>query len=178
AAPEVAAPVAIAAVEPAPTPIAEVEGARPAIVFAAPQEVVQPLPTRASRRALAAKAPGKPAVAPVAARVEPEQVAAKAPASGNFYLQLGAYPSAAVARDGWLRATRRFAGFGGHTPSGMAFKSAAGSFYRLSLGGFARADAVALCNAYRAKGGNCFVRQGAGDQVAAWVKSGRELAAR
>ena len=51
------------------------------------------------------------------------------------------------------------------------------SFYRLSVGGFARGDAVALCLGYRATGGSCFVRAGAGDQVAMWAK-GRELASR
>lgn len=199
---EAAAPVMVAATEPAPvavaaaeqasaeTPIAGESGARPAIVFAPRQEVVQPLPAGKRAKALAAKTIpakvaankpvvaviAKPVVAVVAAKADPTPV--KALATGNFYLQLGAYENAAVARDGWQRATRRFAGFGGHTPSGMAVKTAAGSFYRLSLGGFSRTDAVALCTAYRAAGGSCFVRQGAGDQVASWVKPGRELASR
>lgn len=171
------APVAVAAADPAPVPVAAEAGPRPAIVFAAPQEVVQPLPVKRAKPVLAAKAPEtkapqtKAVVAIVATKAD---VPAKAPAKGDYYLQLGAYENAAVARDGWRRATARFAGFAGQTPSGMAFKS----FYRLSLGGFSRADAVALCGAYRAKGGNCFVRQGAGDQVASWVKPGRELASR
>jgi len=166
------APVAVAASEPVPAPVAAEAGPRPAIVFAAPQEVVQPLPAKRAKPVLAAKAPEtKAVVAIVATKAD---VPSKTPAKGDYYLQLGAYENAAIARDGWRRATARFAGFAGQTPSGMAFKS----FYRLSLGGFSRADAVALCGAYRAKGGNCFVRQGAGDQVASWVKPGRELASR
>ncbi|MBX9880815.1 MAG: tetratricopeptide repeat protein [Sphingomonas sp.] len=176
-----AAPVTVAEVAPAAAPVVAQADARPAIVFAPRQEVVQPLPVGKRAKAVAAKGiatpvASKPVVAVVATKAEPAP--AKAPASGNFYLQLGAYENAAVARDGWLRATRRFAGFSGHTPSGMAVKTAGGSFYRLSLGGFARSEAVALCTAYRAKGGSCFVRLGAGDQLASWVKPGRELASR
>jgi hypothetical protein len=47
------------------------------------------------------------------------------------------------------------------------------SYYRLSVGGFARGDAERMCRSYRVKGGRCFVRQQAGDQVAAWVKGSK-----
>ena len=90
----------------------------------------------------------------------------------------GPKASAAVARDAWGRATRRDASFGEHTPSGMNFSTSAGTFYRLSVGGFARADAVSLCSGFRAKGGTCFVRPAAGDQVAAWLRPGGQLASR
>ena len=53
----------------------------------------------------------------------------------------------------------------------MPIKSGAGSLYRLSVGGFAREDATALCRSYKAKGGSCFVRASAGDQIASWVKN-------
>ncbi len=180
----VAAPVvqSVAVAEPvAETPA---EAPRPTIVFAEPREVVQPLPTPVVRvrPVVAAKRTPKPVeiAAPVAV-VSPEAVQVRAAvAKGNFYVQLGAYENAAVARDGWMRATRRYAGFVGQQPSGMAVKTAAGQFYRLSVGGFARADAVAMCQGYRAAGGVCFVRQGAGDQVASWVRPAavRQLASR
>ncbi|MBA3878121.1 MAG: sporulation protein [Sphingobium sp.] len=180
-------PVAVAAIEPAPKPPVEVadapvtEAPRPAIVFGPREEVVQPLPpvaakpVRVAAKPVAAKvAAAKPTVAkpaPVAPKVMAvaATVPVSAPAKGKFYLQLGAFESAAVAQDGWKRAVRRFPAFAGQTPSGMNFKTGAGNFYRLSVGGFSRADAVAMCQSYRSHGGNCFVREAAGDQNASWT---------
>jgi hypothetical protein len=51
------------------------------------------------------------------------------------------------------------------------------TLYRLSVGGFARNDAAALCRTVRAKGGQCFVRAHAGDAIASWGR-GPQLAAR
>lgn len=186
------APVAVAAApvvqEPAPAPAAVgvVETApRPGIVFGERREVVQPLPAPAmakvqpvavaAKRApvVAAAAPAKPR--PVIAIAASVPVAPRA--KGNFYLQLGAFENAAVAQDGWKRAVRRFAAFAGHQPAGMDYKSDAGSFYRLSVGGFGRADAVAMCQAYRARGGSCFVREGAGDSAAQWLQPKAKVAA-
>ncbi|OYY90651.1 MAG: hypothetical protein B7Y45_06815 [Sphingomonas sp. 28-66-16] len=172
-----AAPVALAAttdVAALDTPATPVQ---PSITFADRREVVQALPTRDS-------APGraKPAVKLAVAKPEASPPAGKAPASGlakgNFYVQLGAYENAGVARDGWMRATQRFADFADQTPSGMTIKTGGTSFYRLSVGGFARADAVSLCLRYRAAGGRCFVRASAGDEVASWKPVARQLASR
>jgi len=160
-----------------PTPPAAVAtasvGTANGIVFGERREVVQTLPPlmadAAPVRTISAKGAFKTRVAaflPVAA------TAPRAPSKGNFYVQIGAYESAGVARDAWARATRRYAAFAGHTPAGMAFKGKTGSFYRLAVGGFARPDADALCRTYRTRGGTCFVRTAAGDQVAAWVKPG------
>ena len=100
-------------------------------------------------------------------------------ARGNWYVQIGAFGNAGVARDAWGRATRRYASFRGRVPTGMKFANKAGAFYRLSVGGFARGDADATCRRYRAAGGVCFVRAGAGDQVASWVrKTGVQFASR
>jgi cell division septation protein DedD len=111
-----------------------------------------------------------------------KQVAARpAPlplASGDYYVQLGAFENAAVARDGWARAMRRFPAFADRTPQGAVFSQAGTSYYRLSVGGFAKADARRLCDAYKAHGGSCFIRTDAGDQVAQWVRKGTELASR
>lgn len=166
-----AAPVATAIAAPAAPSVDVAQaavlapGLAPQVVFAARQEVVQPLPaadvpTRPARM-IAAKGAYK---APVAVAV------AAAPAKGNWFVQLGAYDNAGVAKDAWRRATRRYAALSSHTPAGMTFKASAGAFYRLSVGGFARGDAMALCHAIRVKGGSCFVRVGAGDQIAQWVK--------
>jgi cell division protein FtsN len=89
---------------------------------------------------------------------------------GNFYVQLGAYDSAGVARDAWGRASRAYSGFAGHAPTGMPVTVNGKNFYRLSVGGFDRAGAAQLCANYRAKGGTCFVRENAGDQAVSWKK--------
>ncbi|WP_353204427.1 tetratricopeptide repeat protein [Sphingomonas sp.] len=167
-----AAPVEVAAVS--ESEAAPVGPSIAGVVFAERKEVVQAVPVlvayaRVTRKAVVARV----AVAKATPVAAPPRVAAK----GNFYVQLGAYDNAGVAHDAWGRATRRNVAFAGHTPQGMSITAAGRSFYRLSVGGFARPDAVALCRTYRVKGGNCFVRAGAGDQVAMWAR-GRELASR
>ncbi len=160
--PQIAMP-AVAAATPVAAPMAD---AKPSIVFAARQEVVQPLPAGSMAAAKAAK--------PATAR----EVSSQGFAKGNYFVQLGAYENAAVAHDGWLRATRRFPVLGRQSPQGMPIKANGVSFYRLSVGGFAKAEASALCSAFRHAGGVCFVREGQGDQIAQWLSAKRQLAMR
>lgn len=167
-------PVAVAAVEPIPSPPVELAAAtpdpvpviEPGFVKAAadqgPARAVRVIraPSGAMRVALA-----KPAVAAKA-------LAKWTPAAGDWYVQLGAYENAGVARDAWGRATKRFAAFADQSPRGMTFASRGGSVYRLSVGGFTREAAAGACRTYRAKGGACFIRKEAGDRTAAWVRRG------
>jgi Flp pilus assembly protein TadD len=173
-----AAPVALAVADPAPEPAAEIapaaesaHAAEPvrtaAVVFAPRHEIVQPLPVETGR--------------PARASIIQQAAVATAPkplASGNYYVQLGAFDNAAVARDGWARATRRLPLLADRTPQGMSYNQGGAVYYRLSVGGFAKADARRLCNQYHARGGKCFIRTDAGDQTAQWVKKGTELASR
>ena len=182
------APVAVASVVEAPVAEASivevaaveapsVEVAMPSartVRFGPRQEVVQVLTPR-----LIASPAGPIKVATKAARGHgvavaksaPVRVARfEAPARGDWYVQLGAFDSAGVAKDSWARAQRRHAGFKGVTPQGTQFKTASANFYRLSVGGFSRAGADSACRQYRASGGQCFVRSHAGDQLAAWMK--------
>lgn len=162
--------VAVAAVSPAPVVEAAAQPAVAKITFAPRREFVQALPAVAFTPANIGKAPiAEAARRPVAPRVREK---------GDWYVQIGAYDSADVARDAWVRARQRFAGFSGTAPAGMTFKTASREYYRLSVGGFSRADADATCRAYRAKGGTCFVRAGAGDQIAQWAKGGVQVASR
>ena len=183
-----AAPVEVASAPVAEAPPVMVAAAapefstRPVIVFGARNPVVQALPANytpakmgASRRMAAVRVPA-PVLAATSA-VSPAPVMA-APAKGGFFVQLGAFDSAGVARDGWMKATRRYPALAAQQPSGASVRTAAGQFYRLSVGGFARGDAVAMCSSYRAHGGSCFVRANAGDQVARWVQAPRQLASR
>ncbi|MET0923353.1 MAG: tetratricopeptide repeat protein [Xanthobacteraceae bacterium] len=159
AAPAAEADVQVAAVEPQPE-VQQIAGTGPQVVFGPRTEIVQ---TVAARREAQA--------APVAVRASVAATPKKA-SRGNYYVQLGAYANAAVARDAWARHTRRVAGLADTTPQGAKVSTRAGNFYRLSVGGFARSDADALCRQVRSSGGNCFVRVQAGDAVAAWVKRG------
>ncbi|MDH7972327.1 tetratricopeptide repeat protein [Sphingomonas sp. AR_OL41] len=170
---EVAAPapveVAVAAA-PTPAPVAAFS-----VQFGPRQEIVQALPPRPVR-AVAVKAPARPvALAAVAAVPVRPAKPATALAKGDFFVQIGAYDSPAIAQDKWGGIARHFAG---HTPFGMNVTSKAGTFYRVSVGGFARGDALSLCSAYRAKGGHCFVRTSVGEQTASWVKGAKALAKR
>jgi Flp pilus assembly protein TadD len=185
-----AVPVAAPAPRPAPAIVAPVASVTPgtaapapkvsSVVFAQRAEIVQPLPVKpvAGMRSPIAK--------PVAVKVakasfvQPVTAAKTTPGAstvsvrsavgkGNFFVQLGAYDNASVARDGWARASRAYSGFAGHAPQGMSAKVGGKNFYRLSVGGFDRAGAAKVCKAYRARGGNCFVRASAGDAAVDWA---------
>lgn len=153
------APAAVATVAVASAPTAA------SVQFGPRAEIVQALPARPVR-AVAVRAPARP-VAMAAVAAVPMKPAA-APAKGSFFVQIGAYRSVAIAKDKWGHIAPHFAG---QTPHGMNVTSKAGTFYRVSVGGFSRGQADAMCSSYRAKGGNCFVRAGAGEGAAAWVKA-------
>lgn len=158
------ADVQVAAVEPQPE-VETVVGSASSVVFGPRQEIVQDTP--------AYSAPAAPVRAAVTRQASVAKPAVTKARSGNFYVQLGAYANAAVARDAWNRHTRRVAALSASTPQGAKVSTKAGNFYRLSVGGFARNDADALCRQVRATGGACFVRVAAGDMLASWAKPGR-----
>ncbi|PZO74888.1 MAG: SPOR domain-containing protein [Sphingomonas taxi] len=177
---------ALAAVEPvAPQTNAvpvEVASAQAAgfskVSFGPQQEVVQALPTIMLRPENGPIKVGSN-IASTGHGMATAAYEVKAPATGSWYVQLGAFESAGVARDAWGRASRRFAMLAGHSPNGMTFKANGEDFYRLSVGGFSRSAADTMCRQYRAKGGACFVRQGAGDAMAQWLrKPGMQMASR
>lgn len=163
--PVATAPAEVAAVVAAPAAVDVAAVGQGGIAFAAPHEVVQALPAQPAPMIAAPGAFKTAAVAAKAKAVAATPVSLQ-PGKGNWYVQLGAYDNAAVAKDAWGRAQRRYPAFAEQQPTGMAFKS----LYRLSVGGFAKGEADALCRGYRAKGGNCFVRTGAGDQSASFAK--------
>ncbi|SOB87203.1 Tetratricopeptide repeat-containing protein [Sphingomonas guangdongensis] len=141
-----------------------------AVAFAERREVVQTVATPPSTPVSLAKPVRKPAVVRTAvpARVQ----------SGNFYVQLGAFQNVGVAKDAWGRLSRRYTALSSYTPYGARYSANGANFYRLAVGGFSRGDADRLCRQVRANRGVCFVRAGAGDQVAAWSRKGVQLAAR
>lgn len=143
--PEPAPPVA-------PTRLAAI--VRPAITFAPRREIVQALPRDYRGRS----------AAPV------RMAATPAPGgTGGYYVQLGAFDNAAVARTAWRRIARNVPRLAEMSPQGMQASVRGASFYRLSVGGLARTDAAALCGRVRARGDRCFVRTHAGEQLASWA---------
>jgi Flp pilus assembly protein TadD len=140
---------------------------RSTVAFAPRQEVVQAVSITQPSTVNRLKSP-------VAAKVLAKTAKTATPRAvvrGNFYVQLGAFESAGVARDAWARLSRGHASLRELSPHGMTINARGASFYRLSVGGYARRDADALCGQVRSRGGRCFVRTGAGDQVAAWSRT-------
>lgn len=123
--------------------------------------------------------PAAKVIAAPAAYKVPARTAARQQARGKWVVQLGTFGNVAAARSGWLRAVRRYPRLAQHVPTGAGAASRGNSFYRLSVSGFTLASAASLCRGYRVRGGSCFVRSSAGDQVAQWAKARRvQLAAR
>lgn len=174
------APVPAAVVTPAPAPVA-VTASRAApfltkVVFGPPRAVVQSLPTPllSTRNAAAAQVglltpQAGPVKIALAAKPHAAAIVTAAPQKGEWFVQLGAYRNAAVAQDGWKKVSRRYGQLAGHTPNGTTFAFGGANYYRLSVGSFTRGDADRLCRSVRAGGGACFIRRGAGDQLAQWA---------
>lgn len=159
-------PVQTAAAElPSEPQLEQLAGTGAQVVFGAREEIVQAV----ARRASAAPARVRPA--------ETQAVAAKR-IPGTYYVQLGAYANAGVARDAWGRYARRVPELAQSMPHAASVSTRAGRFTRLSVGAYARSDANALCREIKASGGACFVRTAAGDAVAAWAPRRAQLASR
>ncbi|QIG80996.1 SPOR domain-containing protein [Stakelama tenebrarum] len=156
----------------AAVPAADIRPAAPAparngVVFGPSQEVVQALPGNYSVASAATPAPSaRPAV------TAPNR------APGNYFVQLGAYSSEANARAAWRRASSRHAMLSNETPSQAKIANRRGTFYRLSVGGYSRAEANAMCRELRSSGGRCFVRAKAGDETASWLRGDTQVASR
>ena len=169
---------------PAPEAAAVAPSTVAQVVFGPRREVVQPLPAQdvAPVRVASAR---QPRVAPVRAAVAlasparagaPDYAVAE-PASGNWYVQVGAYQNAAVARDAWRRIRTGNLSLGSHQPQGAWVSTAGTTFYRLSVGGFSHDGASQLCASYRQQGGRCFVRAAAGDRIVSWGGAARSTVA-
>lgn len=170
------AAVAVAEAPAAPAPVAVASApTAPGIEFAPRAEIVQPLPAKAVSPA---RAP-----APVKAQPAPrfQQAAYLVPArSGRFAVQLGAYSNPARVEAAWSQTVARVGSLARFTPASAMVRTAGGTFHRLSVTGFeTRAAAVALCTQLRAKGGQCFVREVAGDAPLQWAANrGPRMASR
>ncbi|MDF7774373.1 tetratricopeptide repeat protein [Sphingomonas sp. AOB5] len=169
-APQVVAEVQADTGVPIEAPVTQVAGTGPQVVFGPREEIVQAVPASAPRRSVT---PARPAPVRLASAPAPARTSY---AKGSWVVQLGAYENSAVARDAWRRTSARVPALAHQTPKGASFSNRGESYYRLSVGGFARADADSLCRTVRSTGGNCFVRaQSGGDQVASWINPRRTV---
>ncbi|MGK6323539.1 tetratricopeptide repeat protein [Sphingomonas sp. DT-51] len=175
-------PAALALVAPAPAAIVRMADPRPSVtsqIVPAPVAPAssQPVPPPASELAAPAAVPtmAGPTVAPHPLLRVAAVLRSRPPARGRYFVQLGAYGSVAVARDGWRGAVRRWPALGQWRPMRLKVTGAM-TRYQLSIGGVSRGDAIRLCRVYRARGGRCFVRLVAGDRPAPWRE--RRLAMR
>jgi Flp pilus assembly protein TadD len=167
------APVIAEASAPAPKPVAvalsPAPAPKPAAVELSPAPVLMAM-VAPSSAAPAAFVPFMPAKAPRAAKaVKPHRAAAAvAPRprlrQGDSVMQLGAYRSPAQVSQAWARLTQRYPALRAYLPLRARFDSPKGTFWRLSVQGFAsERDAVLRCRTLKSRGGSCFVRDFAGD---------------
>jgi len=164
-----AAPVAQVAFAPSePAPAAAVPYAAPAaaafvpVAPAVPEARVAAAPSVAPAP-VALRAP-RPALTPAAVRLSqslPELRRAALPRNGRSraVVQLGAYDKRSYIEGAWNRLSAKYAGLKEYLPVTARFEGAKGTFYRLSVKGFASdRDAARLCASLKRSGANCFVR--------------------
>jgi Flp pilus assembly protein TadD len=156
------------AVPPAPPPPRRARHASPAPVTAALIEAASnvrtafaemlphAVPARAAKPAVVAKPVRKPV-----ARV---QQAALRRGHSSSVVQLGAYGSPQGVNAGWNHLTSRYPALRAYLPMRAKFVSPKGTFWRLSITGFAdQREALSRCQLLKSRGGACFVRNAAGD---------------
>ena len=158
---------------PPPPPVAE-----PAPVVA---EAEAPAPPPAMIAAMASAAPEAPAAfaalapkvkapkpkahrASVTAKLPPVRNATLRTGKSKAVVQLGSYRSPQHVASAWNTLTRRYPALLSYLPLRARFDSPKGTFYRLSIQGFAsQQEAIARCKLLKSRGGKCFVRNVAGD---------------
>lgn len=101
----------------------------------------------------------------LARRATATRLASQAPVGpGDPIMQLGSYRSPEQVTAGWNQLTQRFPALRGYLPLRARFDSPNGTYWRLSIQGFAnQRAALERCAQLRNNGGKCFVRRFAGD---------------
>jgi Flp pilus assembly protein TadD len=187
AAPE--APVSFAEAAPLPAPMVQVPQAKVAPA-AAPVRVASRdfiIEDQHGRRIspLKPQAKGQPSWSASAPAAHMQQVAFMKPVAtgaSNWVVQLGAYDSAAIAKEKWHSMAGRSDMLGNFPVMTSQATVKGQTYYRLAISGFAdRADAAAACRMIHARKGQCFVRETApGATLQRWAVAsrGRQYASR
>lgn len=147
-------------------PVAAEKPALAPVAAAKPAPAAKPEQT-ASTPSSAPIAPQRPSEQPVnvVGEVKPDQVAAVAPsaptaaASGAWAMQIASQPSEEAAKSTYADLVKRYGSvLNGREASIVKAEIAGkGTFWRVRVPAGSRNDAVALCEGYKAAGGNCFV---------------------
>ncbi|MBU0582406.1 MAG: SPOR domain-containing protein [Alphaproteobacteria bacterium] len=132
-----------------------------------------PAPAPAVETAAAPRATDTPATAPIAPQrpaeqpidvvgeVKPDQVASAATsaAGGGWSMQIASQPNEAAAQSSYQNLARRYSSVLEGRPVNIVKADIAGkgTFWRVRVPAPSRNDAIALCETYKAAGGNCFV---------------------
>lgn len=112
--------------------------------------------------------PPKVATAPAAPKVTPPKAnaplaldtpkASTGGTGGGYAIQLASRPTEADARSASTQLKSKFAGtLGSRSPSVVSGEANGQTVYRVRVGGYSQADAVAACTKIKAAGGGCFV---------------------
>lgn len=139
---------------PAPTPVAMISAAAKEVTVAAAREV----------SSLVDAVMPKKAAAPVH-HPKKRAVAARPPVGpGDAVMQIASYRTPEQVTAGWARLTQRYPALRGYLPLKARFDSPTGTYWRLSIQGFAnQREAMNRCQQLKSNGGKCFVRGFAGD---------------
>ena len=161
-----APPVTVAPAPPPPNP-ARVPAAKaaPAPVSVAAMAAASP-EAPAAFAAFAPKRLEKPPVsrASVTVKLPPVRNATLRRGKSSAVVQLGAYGSRERVSAAWDAITKRHPALRAYLPMTARFDSSRGTVYRLSVKGFtSQQEAIARCHLLKRRGGNCFVRNVAGD---------------
>jgi D-alanyl-D-alanine carboxypeptidase len=158
----------LAAIGPAPVEVATVanEPVAVAVAAAAPAPAVEaPLIKAPEGPAKANAAKPAPAKAPVKLALADTKPAVAKPMSGSHLVQLGAFSSAANAKDAWAKLVAKHGVLNGFESASSTVTVNGKKFVRLAAMGFGnKAAADDACRAIKTKGGDCLVRSLGGDQ--------------
>jgi Flp pilus assembly protein TadD len=177
------APVQMAQADPAPQPVIQRAPVAPAIR-------TTPKPTRVAARdfiiedhnARHMPTKSRAEAAPVARMQQAAFIKPVAAGASNWVVQLGAYDSAAIAKEKWMTMAGRSSTLAAFPVLTSQATVKGKPYHRLAISGFgSRADAMSACRTIRAKSGQCFVResvQGATPQRWAVATRGRQFASR
>ena len=191
-APAAADLVEMATAAPAPAEASQTQAPVEQIAVAAPLPVAPSVqPTRVAfvqehrvapalvKKAMAHAMPAGAQVAQMrpAAFIKPVSAGAS-----NWVVQLGAFESAAVAKDKWMKMAGRNDAIAAFPVLTSQATVDGRTYHRLAISGFAkRADAMTACRTIKAQSGQCFVREsapGATQQRWAIATRGRQYASR
>jgi Flp pilus assembly protein TadD len=146
-------PAPAAAESPAPVTMALMAAATKARDAVETWFAPKPLPAAKPAKAVKARPRVIPAAAPRALR-----------GNSGAVVQIGAYSSPQRVSQGWATLTARYPALRSYLPMRAKVVLPKGTFYRLSITGFAsQREAIARCKVLKTRGGACFVRNFAGD---------------